>query len=117
MKISEKLLKRVVHRTFNIKRLRNRKLVELSYTRLIEVITHFAERQVRITLRDMITTPIDYKSERVKRGLSASQVCKATGMSAPHLSQLENGKIASPSFSQVAKLYVYYFIDNPNMFH
>lgn len=52
--------------------------------------------------------PYKLKEWRKYRGLSIRDVEKATGISNPLLSQLENGKIKSPSFNIVVKLCEFY---------
>jgi hypothetical protein len=51
---------------------------------------------------------IDFKQMRKSKGLTLRQVEKKTGVSNAYLSQLENGKITSPSYKTVKLIYDLY---------
>ena len=51
---------------------------------------------------------LNFKSMRKAKGLTLRQVEEITGISNPYLSQLETGKIASPSYNTVRTLVMLY---------
>jgi len=51
------------------------------------------------------------KKHRISKGLSLRDVEKETGISNSYLSQIENGKMISPSFSLMMKLLNFYRIN------
>ncbi len=51
---------------------------------------------------------LNFKSMRKAKGLTLRKVEELTGISNPYLSQLETGKIASPSYNTVRTLVMLY---------
>ena len=51
---------------------------------------------------------LNFKSMRKAKGLTLRKVEELTGISNPYLSQLETGKIASPSYNTVRALVMLY---------
>lgn len=52
---------------------------------------------------------IDFKQLRINKGLSLREVENITGISNSYLSQLERGKIKTPSYKTVRTLYLLYY--------
>lgn len=50
----------------------------------------------------------DFKSIRIRKGLTLVEVGRALEFSEGHLSHLENGRIESPSYDMISKLYNFY---------
>lgn len=74
--------------------------------RLIRNVTEIVKARGIIPL---VMPPLpDYRTIRKQKGLTLKDVEKATGMHNGYLSQLESGKIKSPSYDVVRKLSNYY---------
>src|ERR1700739_3093425 len=63
---------------------------------------------MRIITKKQVKEIIDFKNRRLKLGLTLREVEEATGISNPHISQIENQTTESPSFYTVIKLHNYY---------
>ena len=85
-----------------------KEILDLMYNLSVGNINYeYASKQALI-LFDVMPSLFDFAKRRKLKGLTLRQIEEKTGISNAYLSQLENGKIKSPSYDVVKKLNDFY---------